>query len=98
MVEVYQFPIARPKVFQPFRQHFTGHIASIIRSVVNNITTVVIDQHQQNAMWGVHQMRVRFPNDPITYRLILAPENAPISVGRDNPIPINQHFLEPING
>lgn len=88
------------KDFEPvstgFVSHYTGLLASVIRRLVNDSPApVVIDQHQQNGMWGVHQMRGKLPADPTTYRIIIAPANAPISVSG---IPIDDHFKEPING
>lgn len=85
------------QLFSDLRLHYAGMVAFIVR---RNFPAEygATDQHQQNAMYGLHQMRVRLPDDPTVYRLIVAPANAPIFVGRENQIPIDQHFLEPIDG
>lgn len=54
-----------------------------------------IDQHQANGLWCVHQLRVRLPNDPQLYRVIVAPAEAPIFIGKT---PADEHFSEPIHG
>ena len=57
------------------------------------------DQHQQNGGWGIHQLRVRLPGDDTVYRVLVAPADAPIFVGRGPHVdgcPIDQHFVEPI--
>jgi hypothetical protein len=54
---------------------------------------VTIDNQQQNGAHGIHQARVRLSGDPTTYRLILAPADAPIKI---NGHPIGEHFAEPI--
>jgi exoribonuclease R len=75
------------------RLHYTGMIAGLIKRAWP-AQWGTIDQHQQNAMYGVHQMRVRLPDDPVVYRMILAPADAPIFVGK---IPADSHFLESID-
>lgn len=66
-------------------QHFTGLIMSRIRRIINaapgDDDAITIDNHQQNAMHGIHQARVRLAGDPTVYRLILAPADAPVEFG-----------------
>lgn len=80
--------------------HYTGMILATLRSalkrenaVAAEVDRVVIDNHQQNGGYGVHQARVRLGNDPTTYRLILAPADAPIEI---NGRPIGDHFAMPL--
>lgn len=80
--------------------HFTGLILTQIRNAVKAASThvdgadvITVDQLQQNAMWGAHMARVRLAGDPRTYRLILAPAEAPVMIdGR----PADQYFNEPL--
>jgi hypothetical protein len=51
------------------------------------------DQLQSNGLYCVHQMRVRLPGDPQRYRVIIAPADAPITIGG---VPADQHFSEPL--
>ena len=66
---------------------FTGHILVRIRNAINALAKTAdgdgihIDNLQQNAMHGIHQARVRLAGDPTTYRMILAPADAPIEFG-----------------
>jgi hypothetical protein len=75
---------------------WTGHVAMLLRSCVNaqRDIGIVIDQHQSNGLYAVHQMRVRQANDPNVYRLILAPIDTPITIGE---CIADQHFLKPLN-
>jgi hypothetical protein len=68
---------------------YPGFIASLI----TRFLPVTADQHQANGAYGVHQVRCRLPNDPTTYRIIIAPADAPIFIGK---VPVDQHFIEPI--
>lgn len=54
---------------------------------------VGIDNTQQNGLYGVYQSRVRLEGDPNTYRLILAPADAPIEM---NGRPIGEAFGLPL--
>lgn len=57
----------------------------------------IADQHQSNGTWGIHQFRVRRVGDPTIYRVIVAPEDAPIFVGSaPNGLAIDKHFIEPL--
>lgn len=67
-------------------------VTSIIRNAMN-ITGAHADQEQANGTWGVRQLRVRLKDDPNTYRVIIAPADAPIRIGN---VSADQHFLEPI--
>lgn len=80
--------------------HFTGMILSAIRKAVHaapgyptDDDVIAIDNSQQNGSFGVHQARVHLANDPTTYRLILAPADAPITI---NGRPIGEHFSLPL--
>ena len=54
---------------------------------------LIIDDHQCNGMHCVHQASVRLQNDPTTYRMIIAPANAPLELyGR----PIDEAFGKPL--
>lgn len=52
-----------------------------------------VDNHQSNGTFGVHQARVTLQGDPTTYRLIIAPADAPIMI---NGRPIGEHFAQPL--
>jgi hypothetical protein len=79
--------------------HFAGLIITHIRSAMKAATAayapdmITIDQLQQNSMWGVQMARVRLSDDPRTYRLILAPAEAPVMIGN---VPADQYFNEPL--
>ncbi len=80
--------------------HYCGMIVSTIRralvlmnSACGDGNDVTVDNAQANGAHGVHMARVRLKGDPSTYRLILAPADAPISIhGR----PIGEHFALPL--
>lgn len=80
--------------------HFTGLILTKIARLVNVardpslVDVITIDQHQQNGSYGVHQARVRLNDDPVIYRMILAPVDAPISI---NGVAADNHFAKPIH-
>jgi len=73
---------------------YPGFIASLIGRAIPTLADVTVDQHQANGCWGVHQVRARLAGDSTTYRVIIAPADAPIFVGKT---PVDKHFLEPIN-
>lgn len=54
---------------------------------------ITIDNHQGNGAHGVHQARVRLAGDPTVYRLIIAPADAPISIGGRE---IATYFAQPL--
>jgi hypothetical protein len=54
---------------------------------------VTVSNHQANGAHGIHQARVTLSGDPTTYRLIIAPADAPITV---NGHPIGEHFAQPL--
>lgn len=72
---------------------FPGVIANAIRQLLGK-SGAVADQHQANGLWGVHQLRVKLPEDATVYRVIIAPENAPIRIGD---IPADEHFSYPLS-
>jgi hypothetical protein len=80
--------------------HFAGLIITQIRNAVKldlkvsgYADVLMIDQLQQNAVWGVQMGRVRLAGDPRTYRLILAPAEAPVMIGK---VAADQYFNEPL--
>ncbi len=76
--------------------HFTGHILATLRNAAKALhggDEITVDNLQQNATYGIHQARVRLKGDPNTYRLILAPADAPIMVGK---CPIADQFAKPL--
>lgn len=54
---------------------------------------ITIGGQQANGAHGIHQARVTLAGDPTTYRLIIAPADAPIMV---NGRPIGEHFALPL--
>ncbi len=77
--------------------HFTGFIlarlSDLARSAGAGGDRITISGHQVNGAHGVHQARVTLVGDPATYRLILAPADAPISIaGR----PAEEYFAQPL--
>ena len=54
---------------------------------------MTIDNHQSNGSHGVHQARVILSGDPTTYRMLIAPADAPITI---NGQPIGEHFAKPL--
>lgn len=54
---------------------------------------LTVDGHQSNGSYGLHQARVTMAGDPTTYRLIIAPADAPITI---NGRPIGEHFAQPL--
>ena len=79
----------------PTLRHFSGMLTSLIGALLKE-RDVSADQHQANGLHGIHQLRVRLPNDPVIYRVIVCPADAPLWVDRDNPWPIDNHFPESI--
>ena len=72
--------------------HYSGLLALGIEKLLGLVGGTA-DQHQQNGMYGAHQLRVRLPNDPTVYRVIVAPADTPIAIGE---VAADQHFAEPI--
>ncbi|MGL5735481.1 MAG: hypothetical protein ACRCYS_11495 [Beijerinckiaceae bacterium] len=58
---------------------------------------IALDQIQSNATFGIYQARVCLNGDDTVYRLILAPEDAPIRVDGIGGAPIDMHFSKPLN-
>lgn len=82
--------------------HYAGLIACAIRCRLRGLDMpseaggMAVDQPQQNGAYGAHQFRIRLPGDHgNAYRVIIAPADAPISIGG---VPANEHFAEPITG
>jgi hypothetical protein len=78
---------------------FPGLAASCLINAFNSAfrsaTGARADQHQANYTWGIHQFRVRIKDDPTIYRVIVAPEDAPLFVGSATEgLSIDKHFLE----
>ena len=75
---------------------YPGYIINLLGKLAKDAASgICLENHQANGCYGVHQVRVRVKGDPTTYRLILAPEDAPIEV---NGRPISAHFAEPLGG
>lgn len=73
---------------------YPGHIISVIADFARRSAGMIkVDNHQGNGAYGVHQARVTLPDDPTTYRLIIAPADAPITI---NGRPIGEHFALPL--
>lgn len=79
--------------------HYTGYILAAIRSALRSgdnaviADRVTVSNSQTNGAYGVYQATVRLAGDPTTYRLILAPADAPITI---NGRPIGEHFALPL--
>jgi hypothetical protein len=78
--------------------HFTGMILHRLAKLLSaedpaDPNHITIDQAQQNGAFGVHQRRIRLKDDPTVYRLLLAPENAPIWISG---LPVDEHFIFPL--
>jgi hypothetical protein len=73
---------------------YPGFIASLISRALPMQAEAAVDQHQANGCYGVHQLRAKLAGDPTTYRIIIAPADAPIFVGKT---PADSHFLESID-
>ena len=80
--------------------HYTGMILSMLRTAMNrenernsDADKITIERRQQNGAYGIHQATVRLRGDANTYRLILAPADAPIEI---NGRPIGEHFSLPL--
>lgn len=80
--------------------HFSGMILTMIRDAVRCYSKAVapddeiaIDNMQQNAVHGVWQARVRLKGDPNTYRMLIAPADAPLACDGRN---LATYFAEPL--
>lgn len=80
--------------------HYAGLLARAIERLLNGdapprgFAGAAAHEHQQNALYGAHQLTVRQGgHDPVLYRIIVAPADAPISIGGE---PADQHFAEPL--
>jgi hypothetical protein len=79
--------------------HYAGLFTSAIQRLVNGLGApeafagASADEHQQNGAYGVHQLCMRLPGDPTLYRVLIAPADAPISIGG---VPADQHFSYPL--
>jgi hypothetical protein len=58
-----------------------------------DIQSLQVDQMQSNGSFAVHQLRVTLPDGMGTYRVIVAPADAPIFIGK---CPADEHFNEPL--
>jgi len=79
---------------------YPGHIIATIRAWARADqeanpcqSPITVDGHQGNGLYGIHQARVTMQGDPTTYRLIIAPADAPITI---NGRPIGEHFAQPL--
>lgn len=71
---------------------FTGLVSHTLRKALSG-TDLTVDQPQSNGMWAVHQFRLQRPGDPMAYRVIIAPANAPVFIGE---VSADLHFAEPL--
>lgn len=77
----------------PVQAHYCGLLVEALRQGLTLVGDVCkADQHQSNGTFGVHQLRLTYEGR--TYRLLLAPAEAPLRIGQ---IPADNHFLEPID-
>ncbi|HEX3884777.1 MAG TPA: hypothetical protein VHW66_19140 [Stellaceae bacterium] len=89
----------RPVTTGKLKPIYSFLIACGLRRFVNGergpeeFSGATADEHQSNGAWGIHQLRLRLPFDDQDYRVIIAPANAPITVGG---IPVDQHFSYPL--
>lgn len=76
-----------------------GFILTALATLAKNFTIkenqITIDNHQGNGAYAVHQARVRLKGDPTTYRMIIAPADAPIFIG-EGKVPTHQAFARPL--
>jgi len=79
---------------------YTGYIVATLRALLGaenasapESERITLANSQANGTYGVHQATVRLGGDPTTYRLILAPADAPIEI---NGRPIGEHFALPL--
>lgn len=76
---------------------YTGLVATQIRrsllegNLIPDANGLQVDQHQQNGAWAVHQLRVTLPDGMGTYRVIVAPADAPVFIGK---VHADHHFNE----
>ena len=75
-------PVARA------RPHYTGHIMALLRRATRG-GEVTVAYPQQNGIYGIHQALVMLDGDPVEYRLLLAPADAPICI---HGLSIDAHF------
>jgi hypothetical protein len=79
--------------------HYSGLVAAQIRrsllegQKIPEANGLVVDQLQSNGCYGVKQLRVTLPEGMGTYRVIVAPADAPVFIGK---VHADQHFLEPL--
>lgn len=77
----------------------TGYILAAICSALKEsycreiAKEITLDGRQGNGLHGIHQARVTLQGDPTTYRLIIAPADAPLEIGGR---PIGEHFALPL--
>ena len=81
--------------YKPLTIIYPGEVASMIVKGLGAMLPIERqpDQHQANGLYGVHQLRVRLPGDPTVYRVLIAPADAPISIGG---VAADHHFSEPL--
>jgi len=76
-----------------FPGYIIARIAELARKEPASADRITVAGHQSNGLYGVHQARVTMAGDPTTYRLIIAPADAPITI---NGQPIGDHFALPL--
>lgn len=78
-----------------FPGYILAQIASWARADNSGSDQIVIDGHQANGAYCVHQARARIAGDPTVYRIIIAPANAPIFIN-DDKRPVAEAFALPV--
>ena len=79
------------------KTHYAGLVASTIKALVNGdrlpigAEGMAADQFQSNGAYGAKQLRVRLPGHEQLYRVIIAPADAPVTIGG---VHADQHFSQ----
>lgn len=78
---------------KPVQPHYCGLLVEALRQGLTLAGEACrADQHQANSTFGVHQLRLTYEGR--TYRLLLAPAEAPLVIDQ---VPADDHFLEPLD-
>lgn len=86
--------VVRSVMTPTYAGFLTGQIR---RALLENQPAVqgglVVDQFQSNGLYACHQLRVTLPDGMGTYRVLVAPADAPLKVGD---VAAEEHFMEPL--
>lgn len=74
------------------RPVYSGFLAGQLRRLLVQ-GGVTVDQFQSNGLYACHQLRVTLPEGMGTYRVLVAPADAPVSIGD---VSAEEHFMEPL--